>query len=249
MPNFYLFSLSKKIDQSGKISRMKLKLREKIPQTSDVISFVFEPQERLDWQAGQYLHYNLPHENPDDRGTERYFTIAASPLEKVAIITTRIASKRSSTFKENLIKMQVDDTIEADTPEGDFILGDVNKEYVFLAGGIGITPFRAILKNLDLKGQKPKITLLYSNRNEEIVYKEEFDKFQENNPNLNIIYMVSPQKIDEAFIKEKITDIQKPIFYMSGPEPMIDALGETLKQMRVDEEHLKQDWFPGYPPD
>lgn len=226
---------------------MKFKLIQKIKETSDVTTFVFEPDQPLEWTAGQYMHYILPHENPDDRGTERYFTISSAPFEKHPQITTRHADEKSSTFKTTLFNLEVGDEMEANDLEGDFIFGDPDKEYVFLAGGIGITPFHSILKDLDHKGLQPKITLIYSNRNQEVVFKDEFESFKQRNPNLIIHYLYSPERIDEDSIKKYSPSLQGPIFYMSGPEPMIEALGETLKGMGVAESSIVQDFFPGYP--
>lgn len=226
---------------------MELKLINKIPETSDVTSFIWQPQENLDWKAGQFLHYVLPHASADKRGTERWFTIAAAPEEKTVRLTTRFAQEKGSTFKKALQNLPIGAAVKVDPPEGNFIVEDPKSEFVFLAGGIGITPFRSILKDLDYRGEKPKINLLYSNRNPDFVYKEELEGFKKNNPNLAIHYLISPQRIDEESIKAHIPDLKNPIFYLSGPEPMVEALGETLKKMGVWENHLKQDWFPGYP--
>ena len=137
--------------------------------------------------------------------------------------------------------------IEMSVVEGDFTVDDSSQELVFIAGGIGVTPFRSLLKQLDHDKKPINVTLLYSNRDQNIVYKEELEEIAKNNPQFKIYYIFSPEHIDEAKIKEVIPDVQKPLFYISGPEPMVDALGELLKKIGVQEDHIKQDWFPGYP--
>lgn len=226
---------------------MKLKLIEKRQETPDVTTFIFEPQEPLSWQPGQYLHYVLHHEPTDDRGSDRWFTNAAAPFENHVRITTRHANENGSSFKNKLFSLVEGKNIEISVVEGDFVVDDLSQEYVFIAGGIGITPFRSIMAQMH-HDQKPiTATLLYSNHDQNIVYKDELEEIAKNNPNFKIHYVFSPEHIDEAKITSVVADLQKPLFYISGPEPMVDALGETLKKMGVPEEHIKQDWFPGYP--
>jgi len=226
---------------------MKLKLIEKRQETPDVITFIFEPLESLSWQPGQYLHYVLHHEPTDDRGSDRWFTNAAAPYENHVRITTRQATDKGSSFKKKLFSLVEGKKIEMSVVEGDFTVDDSSQELVFIAGGIGVTPFRSLLKQLDHDKKPINVTLLYSNRDQNIVYKEELEEIAKNNPQFKIYYIFSPEHIDEAKIKEVIPDVQKPLFYISGPEPMVDALGELLKKIGVQEDHIKQDWFPGYP--
>ena len=127
---------------------MNLRLIERHSETNGVLTFTFEPEQPMVWQAGQYLHYTLRHDQEDDRGSERWFTIAAPPFERRPRITTRLAAE-SSSFKQALGRLPLGGVIEADGPEGDFVVDDPEHDYVFIAGGIGITPFRAILLQLD----------------------------------------------------------------------------------------------------
>lgn len=226
---------------------MKLKLIEKIQETSDVTSFIFEPSSELTWQPGQYLHYVLHHEPTDDRGSDRWFTNSAAPFENHIRITTRYSNEKSSTFKQKLFSLKEGKSIEFSVVQGDFTLDDLDKNHVFIAGGIGITPFRSILKQLEHDKNPINVTLLYANRDSNIVFKEELEAITSTHPSFIIHYVLSPDHIDEAKIKEYISDITTPIFYVSGPEPMVDALTETLKKMNIAEDHIKGDWFPGYP--
>lgn len=226
---------------------MKLKLTDKKQETPDVTSFIFTPSEPLTWKAGQFLHYVLHHEPTDERGSDRWFTNSAAPFENHVRITTRQTIDNGSSFKKKLFSLVEGKSIEISLVDGDFTLDDPSQEHVFIAGGIGITPFRSILAQLNHEKKQINVTLLYSNRDQNIVYKEELEEIVKNNPNFKIHYIFSPEHIDEKKIRELIPDLQKPTFYVSGPEPMVDTLGETLKKMGVAEEHLKQDWFSGYP--
>ncbi|HEX7042867.1 MAG TPA: FAD-dependent oxidoreductase [Patescibacteria group bacterium] len=226
---------------------MELKLIEKRQETKDVTSFIFAPSEPLSWKAGQFLHYVLHHRPTDDRGSDRWFTNSAAPFENHIRITTRQSTDNSSSFKKKLFSLVEGKSIEISTVEGDFTLDDPSKKHVFIAGGIGITPFRSILTQLNHEKEQINVTLLYANKDQNIVYKEELETIAKANPNFKIYYIFSPEHIDEKKIRELVSDIQNSIFYVSGPEPMVDSLGELLKQMGVLEDHLKQDWFPGYP--
>jgi ferredoxin-NADP reductase len=226
---------------------MKLKLATRKTESPGVESFIFKPEEPLVWKAGQFLHYVLNHKATDDRGSDRWFTIASSPCEKHVMITTRFDLKRSSTFKKSLKALKPGDSIEISDLDGDFIVSDARKEYVFIAGGIGITPFRAILKQAAHEGKLLRVTLLYANRKSVAAYKKEFDAMTKQNPNLTIHYLFSPQRIDKETVKEFVPDLKKPLFYVSGPEPMVEAIGKMLQQIGVPKKRIKQDWFPGYP--
>lgn len=221
----------------------QLTLKSRKTETSDVESFHFEPEAPIQYQPGQFLHYTLNHPSPDDRKNDRYFTISAAPSEGFIQISTRFSPK-SSTFKTALKNMAVGGTIEAEGPEGDFTYPNPSEEAIFIAGGIGITPFRSILVELDSKNINAPITLLYSNKTPEIPFKELIDDLAQKHDKLKVVY--SEGKIDSEFIKQNVADLQKPIFYVSGPEPMVQILGESLKEMGIPETHIKQDFFPGY---
>lgn len=226
---------------------MKLILKEKKQAAEGALTFIWESQEKLSWEPGQYLHYVLHHEPTDDRGSDRWFTNAAAPFENHAQITTRITKDKGSSFKKELANLKEGDDIEISFVEGDFTLDDPEKEYVFIAGGIGITPYRSILKQLDHDKKPINVNLIYANRDQNVVFKDELEELATRNHNFKINYVFSPEHIDEAKIKQLVPDLTKPIFYVSGPEPMVDALSEMLEKMGIAKDHIKGDWFPGYP--
>ena len=225
---------------------MKLKLAVRKAESPGVVSFIFKPEQPLVWKAGQFLHYVLNHGSTDDRGSDRWFTIASAPCEKQVMLTTRFAAKAGSTFKQALQALKPGDTIEISDLDGDFTVDDPKQDYVFIAGGIGITPFRAILKQADHDGERLRVTLLYANR-KAVTYKKELEAMARRNPNLTIHHLFHPRRIDKAAIKELVPDLKKPFFYVSGPEPMVESVGKMLQQLGVPKGHIKQDWFPGYP--
>jgi ferredoxin-NADP reductase len=225
---------------------MKLTLISKRPETADVTSFLFGSDAPFKWQAGQFLHYSLPHPDADDRGITRYFTIASAPFEGHVMLTTRFASGRSSSFKRALRQLPVGAAVEASEPDGDFVVGDPADQHVLIAGGIGVTPFRAILLDLDHREMPISATLLYANRTVDFVYKAELDRLASRHPRFVIRYLVSPERVSQASIRAVAPDLATPTFHVSGPEPFVESVGSMLTALGVPDAHVKRDYFPGY---
>lgn len=222
---------------------MKLKLLEKRKEAGDAVSFVFEPETPITWQAGQFMVYFLPHENADIRGKQRFFTISAAPFEKNPSISTRIFDRKSS-FKNVLNNMKIGDEILAKGPDGDFVIENVNQHSVFLAGGIGITPYRSIILDLDRRELPMNIILLYSNKTSDFPFKGKFDEIAAKNPKFKIHYL--NKRIDESVIREKVQNPRGKFFYVTGPDSMVEETTEILLRMGIKEENIKQDYFSGY---
>jgi ferredoxin-NADP reductase len=224
---------------------MKFTLSGTKQEANDTFSFIFAPEQPLQWKAGQLLRYVLNHPNPDDRGVERFFSIASAPHEKHVMLTTRFASKGSS-FKKALKKFRRGDAIEAHDLEGDFVVDHRKKTFVFIAGGIGITPFRAILLDLEHNKKPLNVQLLYANRDNDFPYRKELEALRRRHPEFRIDYVVSPKRIDEKSIPQLVPDIKKPMLYVSGPEPMVESMNKALKKIGVPKGRIKNDFFPGY---
>ncbi|HWT55865.1 MAG TPA: FAD-dependent oxidoreductase, partial [Candidatus Microsaccharimonas sp.] len=197
---------------------MTLKFTGSQPVTGNVVSFSFAPDEPLQWLPGQYMHYVLPHAEADDRGTERWFTNSAAPSEGKVMISTRIDAEHGSSFKRALQNLKPGDTVEADGPEGDFTVDDESRNYLFVAGGIGITPFRSMLAQAHTQGKQLHATVLYANRDQDVPFKDELEQYAVDNPALQIEYFVSPKTLDPQQIKQYADKLENPLVYLSGPE-------------------------------
>ena len=209
----------------------------------------------LDYQAGQYLTLDLPVE--DERGKRRPFTISSSPTEKDFLtITTRIGP---SPFKQTLNTLEIGAKTQIKAPYGNFVLpSDNSKPVVMLAGGIGITPFRSMIRFAsDTKLSLP-ITLLYSNRTpQDIPFKAEFDQLKDLNQYFKPVYTVNETEmsekwtgltgfIDERMLRESIEDLKNSIFYVCGPPGMVEAMLQNLKKLNIANERVKIERFSGY---
>ena len=223
---------------------LKVIKSQKINKTTFTV-FFSKPKDFL-FYAGQYLDYELVDIN-DPLGNTRAFTISASPTEDYLRITTRIGK---SVFKKNLIKMKIGDTISASHPAGTFTL-DEKTPAVMIAGGIGITPFRSMIKYaLDQKLKTP-ITLIYLNPDDEFVFKEDLDKYQPNLKNLTIHYMNTTKTghLDEhkflKIINHKSLFLNQ-IFYLAGPPKMVGSFEKMLLELEVAKDNIRYDHFDGY---
>ncbi|HLC87991.1 MAG TPA: FAD-dependent oxidoreductase, partial [Patescibacteria group bacterium] len=197
-----------------------------------------------------------------ERSDNRFFSIASAPFENIIRLTTKFAQNESSTFKKNLFRLKVGQSIEAFGPSGSFTLEDVNKQYVFIAGGIGITPFHSIISDLNHRNQPVNIILLYAHRTGEPLFSQELNEIAQNHPEFKIYYLISdepvneeqltpnikilPGKMNKPMIQSLIFNLQSPIYYISGPEPMMMAFEDMLRKMGIPKENIKRDYFPGY---
>jgi len=227
---------------------MFLKFIEKIQNTADCFSFFFDSPDRVIFKAGQHMNFTLPHDNPDDRGINRYFTISSAPHEERIMITTRIAREHSSTFKNALMGMGKGQEISALQPQGKFIIEDYSRSYVFFAGGIGITPFRSILVDLDhvKRIKEMEVFLLYANRSNDIVFKDELDLLATRNLSLIVRYVISPEVCNIEMLKAVIPNYRDKTYYISGPPGMVKSIGDSLTAENIGDSQINRDFFPGY---
>lgn len=231
--------------------RKVLTLADKKEETKDIASFIFRVPDpdsiRVKFEAGQYLEWTLLHKNPDNRGVRRFFTIASSPTEDQIMIASRFTDK-SSSFKAALKQMREGEKIVSSNLAGEFTLPqDLTKKLAFIAGGIGITPFRSMAKYLLDKNQERDIILLYSNKTkEDIVFRDIFDAVKRMGWKTIYINTETEGLLDEEKIKRQVPDYKERIFYLSGPQLMVDAFKDMLINMGIDRFHIKTDFFPGY---
>ena len=223
---------------------MTLTLIHKEHVVDNVWIFRFQPSQPLTWTAGQYVRVELPHDNPDEQGTKRWFTNSAAPYEGVMQITTRVTD---STFKQTLAKLNEGDTqlqlIE--NPEGDFVWQDSGLPVIFIAAGIGVTPFHSILKQRAHDHLPLHVTLIYSGRTPDLPFKDELASWAAADPQLKVTYVIGEQ-LDAEKLARLEPHINQSLVYLSGPEPMVQALGKDLQDHGLPQAQFKHDDFPNY---
>ena len=241
---------------------------------TDIISFKFSNKQverrdndndngSLNYTAGQFAYFDIGEVYNDPKGPIRHFTIASSPTEDFIMISTRI---RNTPYKKRLASLEDEAKVKVRGPEGKFVLHeDCSKPAIFLSGGIGVTPFRSMIKNATDRQLPVKIVMFDSNRNEQnILYKNEFDEWITTNQNLKIIYTVTGDepsllpadewegehgRIDKSMLDKYLTkeELDNSIYYTCGPPGMINAMQNLLqKELQIPKDRIKIEEFTGY---
>jgi ferredoxin-NADP reductase len=229
------------------------KLLAKTHVAEETIEFSFEKPEKFTFTAGQYILLQLPElQQADPKGPVRTFTISSAPHEKTINITTR---HTGSGFKTTLAEMSTNSAVEIMGPQGDFVYKMSEKEAVFIAGGIGITPFFSIIKNFYNEQFHP-LTLIYSNRTQaSTAYHDFFLSLQKKEPGFKYIptFVEASQQwhgekrlVNDSFIRDYIAEINKKEVYLCGPPGMVDALKNLFKKLAIPEEQVYFESFFGY---
>lgn len=223
---------------------MKLSLVSKSHIIDNIWSFVFEPESPFDYEAGQYVRVQLDHANPDDEGPKRFFTNSAAPHEGDLRIVTRVTD---STFKQALSRLKEgDESVELLKPhEGDFVWRDTERPTIYIAAGIGVTPYHSILMQRDHEGKPIPVTLLYNGRTNDLPWREDFAELGARHPELSVVYQID-ERITAESLRSRFPLLNDSLVYLSGPEEMVEYVGEQLKQQGLPEDQLMQDWFPNY---
>ena len=224
---------------------MKVVLEEKRKENEGVYSLVFQTEEPVSWQAGQYMVLNIPHANPDDRGETRHFTISSAPFQKKPMITTHYLAEEGSSFKRALFAKKQGDTVEVLRIDGEFTLNKEYKKLAFIAGGIGITPYHAMLLELAKEKDDRDVILIYSNKDKNhIAFKDTLERLEKEYNSLKLVNIFSPRRADTNLIKEVVPDMVERAFYLSGPIRLVKAVEEVLQQLNISSDHIRKDYFP-----
>lgn len=212
---------------------------------SGAYDFIFRPDRRFAFAPGQYMEWTLSHPYPDNRGNRRYFTLASAPTSPEVRLGVKFYQP-ASTFKQALGTMEPGGTISVSQLAGGFVMPrQKDKKLVFIAGGIGITPFRSMIEYLLDKKEKRNIVLLYSNKTEaDVAYKPLLDRAQAE-LGIRTVY-VTGKRMDATLIAREIPDYNERMFYISGPHGMVEAFKGTLRDMGISLFKIKSDFFPGF---
>jgi len=232
-------------------------MRAILDHTEDVAAhirtFWFKPDHSVRYIAGQFTELYLPHDNHDDRGIKRWFTLSSSPTDQLLSITTKFVPEGGSTFKQTLYDLPLGTSVILADPMGDFVLPkDKTIPLVFVAGGIGVTPMHSMIKWLVDTGEKRPVTLLYAAGHvDEIAFAPLFKKYLGKR---YVPIVKEPARtwrgqtggLDAARILALAPDDGKALYYISGPEPMVEAFSKDLHTAGVPKHRVVGDFFPGY---
>jgi ferredoxin-NADP reductase len=212
--------------------------------------------EEVDFAPGQYFFVTLPDiGHQDDKGLRRHITVVTSPSETGVLgFATRM---RDSAFKRSLAELPVGADVEVELPKGSFALPeDPSRPLVFVAGGIGITVFRSMLRHIQEQGLPYRVTLIYSNRDREsTAFLDELGELENANPNLRIVLTMTQdpgwkgeaRKIDSEFFRDYLgEELGESTFLVAGPPRMVEGMQNALAEAGVDEENVIAERYSGY---
>ncbi|MBI4279815.1 MAG: FAD-dependent oxidoreductase [Armatimonadetes bacterium] len=213
-------------------------------------SFTFIP--------GQSVSVVLPElRYQDEKGNRRTFSIASSPADSHLLVATRMTG---SAFKRTLGEVPPGTVVTVTGPMGEFTLPeDAGPRVVLIAGGIGITPFRSIIKDATERKAPHGITLFYANRTpEDAAFLDEMEGWARENPRIRFVpTMTKPHQskrgwqgrtgyLDASMIREAVEDRDRATFYVAGPPAMVQGVLKILQEMGVGEDRTRVEEFSGY---
>lgn len=240
------------IDRRG---RFVLTLREQVEAATNAFEYVFTPDRPVKFRAGQYMEWTLDVPHPDNRGSRRYLTIASAPSDSTVRLGVKFYPEPSA-FKRTLARMQPGDRIIASQVAGSFVLPrDRKRKLAFIAGGIGITPFRSMLDQMLATDDRRDVVLVYGNaRRNEIAYADVIGR-AERELGLGVINVLAELTADEgkdkaglvtrSVLESAVPDYLERTFYVSGPPAMVNAVRRSLLELGVPRGRIRQDFFPG----
>ena len=223
------------------------------------MAFAFERPADFSFTAGQFLTVTLS--NPpynDSKGERRAFSIASPPQETERLqITTRMTG---SALKRSLAEIPLGTPVELFGPAGSFMLHRASSmPAVFIAGGIGITPFRSIINDALARHLTHQITLVYSNRNPEgAAFHDEFVRIADEHTKFKYVPTMTDadkshqpwsglrRSVDAHFLREHIGDIMTPMFYIAGPPGMVAGITKAVIAAGTDSARVRSEKFEGY---
>lgn len=235
--------------------RVRLRLKE-VQKISDRVSnYIFQPDKHFDFIPGQYMEWTLSGVPYDSRGNRRTFTIASSPTEDTVQVGLKFYEP-ASTYKATFERLQPGDIVDASQLAGNFTLdGNESEKLVFVAGSIGITPFRSMAQYIIDKKIPVDITLLYIVSDpQDFAYMDVFE--QAAAYGLRTIPIVTRPtdisgdftvaKVTGALLRNSIPDFAERTWYISGPDVMVNGVKDMLRELGVSTARARTDHFSGY---
>jgi ferredoxin-NADP reductase len=220
------------------------------------MAFHFSKPESFEFRAGQFADYTLidPPET-DEEGNTRGFSLVQAPYEPDLVAATRM---RDTAFKRVLRDLPIGTEIEMDAPYGDFTLHKTETTpAVFIIGGIGVTPVRSMIAQATHNKTAHRIMLLHASRTpDELPLKGDFEQLAKDNPNFRYVTIASDSapddwqgergRVDAEMVKKYVPDLNRPIYYLSGPQGMVKAMRQLLVDLKVNEDNIRTEEFAGY---
>ena len=234
---------------------MKASVAEKREVAKGTLLVLFAVEGYPRYRPGSYFWVELPDRGyQDEKGLRRHISLVTSPTEMGVVgLATRL---RDTAFKRTLAELEVGDEVAVEEPKGSFLLPeDASVDYVFIAGGIGITVFRSMLRYIADEGLPYRVTLVYSNRDREsAAFLDELEELERRIDGLRVVLTITEQegwegesrRIDADMLREHLGGLETHRFYVAGPPAMAESVSESLLAAGMPEEQVVTGRFSGY---
>ena len=232
----------------------RLERREAIAEGT--MAFHFEKPAGFSFKAGQAVALELLDPPAGDGQSQRTLSLVSAPFESTLVVATRM---RDSAFKRALKALPDGAKMKLEGPFGDFTLGDPARPAVFIAGGIGITPFMSMLRQAVKDRSPQRLFLAYSNRRpEDAAFLAELQGLERHNRHFRLLATMTEMSqsarqwdgethlIDADRVKRFAGDPAAPIYYVVGPPAMVRAMQETLTGAGIAAGDIRTETFYGY---
>lgn len=220
------------------------------------MAFLLEKPAGFEFRPGQAMDVRLPAGGAAEPLVHA-FSIVSAPRERELMFATRM---RDSAYKRALGALPVGARVDVGDPFGSLTLhNNPARAAVLVAGGIGITPFMSMWRHAAQQGTPQDVVLLYSNRRpEDTAFLAELQQLAERHPKLRLAATMTDMvhsaqawdgangMIDSAFVLRAIQNLASPIYYVSGPPALVQAMQQTLAAAGVDSDDVRSEEFHGY---
>lgn len=228
-------------DAAAVFKKKELIFKERRQISGDVYTFSFEKPEGLSWQAGQHGLFTITHRKV--KPPTKPFTISSAPREDVIEVTTRI-DDRPSDYKQALLELEPGMEMTMSGPAGSFHT-DGGERTVFIAGGIGITPFHAMLSELadaDIRVETPPV-LLYIDGEGKFTYSGELSDISGRGI-AEVRFIESSEGLHKELELLEGADVEK--YLIAGPYSMVESVSKHLIGTGVPKKNIRKETFIGY---
>ena len=229
--------------------KIKAVVENVVKHTGSVVSYRFVPQGRVPkFHAGQFLHLALDEYSPDRQWPEsRVFSIASSPSERTRELAVTLSVK--GRFTERIFNtLEKGSECWLKLPYGEFLFPP-NRQLILIAGGVGITPYLSLLKQMLEEKSGQAVTLCYGVRSaEHYLFGELLSRCAAELPNFGMTVYCEDGSMPG---QRGVLDIgaihaaapEGSLFYLSGPPAMISAFKNRLRELGVESDRIRvDDW-------
>ncbi|OGK17897.1 hypothetical protein A3B50_01745 [Candidatus Roizmanbacteria bacterium RIFCSPLOWO2_01_FULL_40_42] len=234
------------------MAKHSVKLVAKKGVARETVTFHFEKPVGYTYEPGQFIELTLAQLEGDEKETKHFFTLSSAPYESFLGVTTRI---RPTQLKQALNMSKIGQEVIVTDAMGSFLLDETSTPCVFIAGGIGVTPFRSMILQQTHDESQKELVLFYSNRTrEDTAYYDEFEQAKKDNLHFKFIPIMTKldhwtgekKHISSEMLEKYLPDLNTPVFYSAGPPAMVKSIKELLLSLSIPQEHVKTEEFDGY---